>query len=168
MANTTKPAATVNEVAPVNYSLTISSVSVSSTDDNVLVTLRFTETFPGITVDGLGISTQVDINYLSMTRSRFIAMIGNADQRMSLFLSHLKDNDKFNGTSLFILLKDATLNISRSFFREGDEYTDTTGKTLVHAHDGFNTEFVSLELTSNVDAKISAFAAKFMDSLFDL
>lgn len=176
MAKNTKPAAipiaapeiAVEQSAPVQYNLTVASVSVSASDDNVFVTVRFAENFPGITVDELGISSKVDINYLSMTRSRFIAMIGNADQRVSLFLSHLKDSEKFNGTALFVLLKDAMMTVSRQFFNEGEEYVDAMGKTLVHAHDGFNTEFVGIQLTDNVEKKVAGFAAKFMDSLFDL
>lgn len=159
---------TVEQSAPVQYNLVVSSVSVSSSEDTTYVTLRFASAFPGITIDELGISSKVDINYLSMTRSRFIAMVGAADQRVSLFLSHLKDSDKFNGTSLFILLKDANIVVTRTFFAEGSEYVDTMGKTLVHAHDGYDTQFTSIVLNEAVEKKVAGFAAKFMDSLFEL
>lgn len=70
----------------------------------------------------------------------------------------------FGATQLQVVLRGATIEIKRTKFEAGDEYTDADG--VIHTHDyaGYNTDIVGIKVTDRIQRKLD----DLIDKMFDL
>lgn len=60
----------------------------------------------------------------------------------------------FGASELQVILRGAKLEIKRTRFEVGDEYTDGDGVVHVHDHAGYNTDIVSIKVSERIQLKL--------------
>lgn len=100
------------------------------------------------------------VNYVDFKPAVLIAQIINNIEDLGTIYSHQKEKclvtggEPFTAAILGAYINGSDITIERTKFVAGEEYTDRDGATLVHEHDGYNTEVVSIKLTDKGQARI--------------
>jgi hypothetical protein len=171
MAN--KANSTVEANAPVIVKTGIKSVQVYGTGD---MGLRYRVTLdvaiPAIKKDQLtGDYSETDVDYIDFVPSVLIAQCINHIQGLDLMYTKKKEtglkNDNgsgFGAAELQVVLRGAKLEIERTKFEAGSEYTNKANEVLTHENAGYNTNIVKINVSDRVQNKLD----DMMDKVFDL
>lgn len=138
---------------------TIVSVRVYNGEDGIMYRVTFDKSFDAIVkqndefVDGV-------VNYVDFKPAVLIAQVINNVDDLGIIYSHQKEKcivtggEPFTAAILGAYINGSDITIERTRFTAGEEYIDRDGATLVHEHDGYNTEIVAIKLTDKGQARI--------------
>lgn len=143
----------------------IVSVHVYNGENGIMYRVTFDRSFDAIVkqndefVDGV-------VNYVDFKPAVLITQIINNVEDLGTIYSHQKEKcfvtggEPFTAAILGAYINGADITIERTKFVAGEEYTDRDGAILVHEHNGYNTEIISIKLTNKgqtrIDRKIDA------------
>lgn len=137
----------------------IVAIRVYNGEDGIMYRVTIDKSFDAIVkqndefVDGV-------VNYVDFKPSVLIAQIINNVEDLGTIYSHQKEKclvtggEPFTAAILGAYINGSDITIERTRFTAGEEYTDRDGATLVHEHDGYNTEIVAIKLTDKGQARI--------------
>lgn len=163
----TIPATNVNV-----YPCGIKSVQVYGTGDSAIryrVTLDVA--IPAIKKDSDDNYVEADVDYIDFVPKVLIAQCINNIDGLDLMYTKKKEsglrNDNgagFGAAELQVVLRGAKLDIQRTKFEVGSEYTDNAGETKTHENAGYNTDIIKIKVSERVQAKLD----DMLDKVFDL
>lgn len=119
--------------------------------------------------DGNYITAQVD--YIDFVPRVIIAQCINCIDGLDLMYTKKKEqgirNDNaagFGAAELQVVLRGAKLDVKRTKFEIGDEYTNADGIVNTHENAGYNTDIVKIKVSERVQLKLD----EMLDKVFDL
>lgn len=137
----------------------IVSVRCYDGEDGIMYRVTLDKSFDAIVrqkdefIDGV-------VNYVDFKPSVFIAQIINHIEDLGIIYSHQKEKclvtggEPFTAAILGAYINGSDITIERTRFAAGEEYTDRNGATLVHEHDGYNTEIVAIKVSDKGQARM--------------
>lgn len=171
MANIAK--STVEASAPVTVKSGVKSVQVYSNGDSGI---RYRVTLD-VSIDAIkkDLATQeyvpAQVDYIDFVPSVLIAQCINCVEGLDLMYTKKKEiglrNDNgagFGAAELQVILRGSKLEINRTKFEIGSEYTDKAGDTQTHENAGYNTDIISVKVSDKVQSKLDSM----IDSVFDI
>lgn len=176
MANAKPAVNTAKEQVQTNVQLIpcgIKNVQVYSNGDNgVRYRVALDVAIDAIKKDadtGDYVAAQVD--YIDFVPSVLIAQCINLIEGLDIMYTKKKEhgirNDNaagFGAAELQVVLRGAKLDIQRTKFESGSEYTDKAGETHTHENAGYNTDIIKIKVSERVRTKLD----DMMDSVFDI
>jgi len=168
IANENKIKATP-DVAVINCS--VKSVQVYGTGDSAV---RYRVTLDTM-IDAIKkegddyIASQVD--YVDFVPRVLIAQCINNIEGLDIMYTKKKEsglrndnNSGFGAAELQVVLRGAKLEIERTKFEAGSEYTTAAGEVQTHENEGYNTNITKIKVSEKVQAKLD----EMFDSVFDI
>lgn len=151
----------------------IKSIQVYASNDNGV---RYRVTLD-TAIDGIKKDTVTEeyvptmIDYIDFVPSVLIAQCINNIEGLDLMYTKKKEtglkNDSsagFGAAELQVVLRGAKLDIERTKFEAGSEYTTKSGEVLAHENSGYNTNIVKIKVSDRVQNKLD----DMMDKVFDI
>ena len=112
-----------------------------------------------------------EVDYIDFVPRVLIAqsinLIGGLDLMYTKKKEHSLKNENasgFGAAELQVILRNAKLEIKRTKFSAGDEYTTHDGQVLTHDYEGYNTDIVEIKVSDRVQDKLDDIA----DSMFNI
>jgi len=164
---------TVVAAAPVTIKCGIKSIQVYSNNNS---DVRYRVTLD-VAIDAIKRDQLTDeyvdgqVDYIDFVPSVLVAQCINHIEGLDLMYTKKKEvgirNDNqsgFGAAELQVVLRGAKLDIERTKFAIGDEYTTKTGEVLTHDNAGYNTNIVGIKVSDRVQNKLD----DMMDSVFSI
>lgn len=160
------------EVQVATISAKVKSVKVNSDADNIRYVVTFDTPFDAIVRNRETEEyEQGTVDYISFVPSVLIAQCLEQIEGLDLMYTKKKENalrsdqpNGFGATELHVVLRNAKIELTRTKFLAGDEYTTRDGEVLTHEHDGYNTDIAKVTVTDKIQDKLD----DLLDSIFDL
>lgn len=112
-----------------------------------------------------------EVDYIDFVPRVLIAQCINLVDGLDLMYTKKKENSLkndnasgFGAAELQVILRGAKLDIKRTKFEVGSEYTDAKGDVHTHENAGFNTDIVKIKVSERVQTKLD----QLIDSVFDI
>lgn len=168
-ANVTTPAVAVETIVKSG----VKSVQVYSNGDS---SMRYRVTLD-VTLEAMKKNYETDdyeladVDYIDFVPRVLIAQCINLVDGLDLMYTKKKENalknenaSGFGAAELQVILRGAKLEIKRTKFEIGSEYTDSNGDVQTHENAGFNTDIVKIKVSDKVQGKLD----DLIDSVFDI
>jgi len=171
MATTATTTETQDQIAKeVILDLKTKSIQVYSNGDDIRYRVTFDQSFDAIKKD---LATEeygiAQVDYIDFVPRVLIAQCINHIEGLDFMYTKKKETglkgdnaSGFGAAELQVVLRGAKLQVKRTQFNAGDEYTDGKGETQTHDNTGFNTDIVKIVVSDRVQANLD----KMFDAVF--
>lgn len=160
-----------NAVEVINCS--VKSIQVySNGDSGIRYRVTLDTVFDAIKKDlASGEYVEAQVSHIDFVPSVLIAQCINNVEGLDLMYTKKKEtglrNDNgagFGAAELQVILRGAKLDIQRTKFEAGSEYTDKNGDVQTHENAGYNTDIVKIKVSDRIQGKLD----DMIDSMFDM
>lgn len=162
------------EITPAiqTISAKVKSVKVNSDADNIRYVVQFDTMFDAIIRNReTDEYEESQVDYISFVPSVLIAQSLELVEGLDLMYTKKKETalraDQANGfgaTELHVVLRNSKIELARTKFEVGDEYTDRNGEVHTHEYAGYNTDITKIVVTEKIQSKLD----DLLDSIFEL
>lgn len=111
------------------------------------------------------------VDYIDFVPRVLIAQCINLVDGLDLMYTKKKENalkndnaSGFGAAELQVILRGAKLDIKRTKFEVGSEYTNGQGETVTHENAGYNTDLIKIKVGDRVQTNLD----RLIDSVFDI
>lgn len=166
---------TVVATAPVNESVviktTIKTINVIAANEGARYRVTFNDSFLAMVKNyDTDVYEEKEVDYINFNPSVLIAQCINHVDGLDIMYTKKKekairndDGNNFGAAELQVILKGAKLELTRTKFEAGSEYTTKDGSVETHENAGYNTDITKITVSDRIQAKLDEMAFAIFD-----